>query len=192
MCCYVDNGFLPLLLHVLFSLHLASNSPFLLPRAPSVQKSWISFLSNYWPFSFSLNQSQWHIFPQCNQISCNSLHMLISLTLHPTKYIDYKNCVGAEDRGKGRALVWHEWCPWIQATVPQTSHAGTSTCVHVCECLSVVKMCVYACGGQRSISYVILQVQSHWFCFWNSISHWPGTCWFNWQPVPVTCQPHSL
>lgn len=66
---------------------------------------------------------------------------------------------------------------------------------HMCTCVWMFmccKMCVHACGGLRSIYYVILQVQSHWFCFRNSISYWPWTCWFNWQPVPVTCQPPSL
>lgn len=144
MCCYVDNGFLPLLLHVLFSLHLPSNSPFLLPRAPSVQKSCICFLPSYWSFSFSLNQSQWRIFPQYNQISCNSLHMLISLTWHPTKYIDYKICVGAEDGGKGRALVWYEWCPW--GFKPQYLKQIMLVYKYMCTCVWIFMCCKNVCA----------------------------------------------
>ena len=72
--------FLPLLLRVLFPL-IPSGNLLLLPRAFSVCKSHLYLLPGYWLLSFSLNQSQWHIFTQCNQISCNSLKCHQSMIL---------------------------------------------------------------------------------------------------------------
>lgn len=65
-------AFTSLLLQVLLPLPLASHSPFLLPRALSVKKSYIYLLPKYWPFCFLLSQSQQRSFTQCNNISRNN------------------------------------------------------------------------------------------------------------------------
>lgn len=60
---------LPILLPVSgWLLHL------LLPRALSVGKSLLYLLSSCWPFNFLLDQSQWHVFIQCNPQDA-SLHL---------------------------------------------------------------------------------------------------------------------
>lgn len=62
---------LPFLFHVLLPLHPACDSAFLFLRALSFQMSSLYLLPSYWSFSLLLNQSRWHIFTQCNQLSLN-------------------------------------------------------------------------------------------------------------------------